>query len=230
MNKILVILFLSFHVISSVKSQTYNSRFNVSELSLGAVINSGNSGLDIASVGLSNGTFLTCLLGVNEEGIVQDSICIGYSEPFLFGFFLDAEGVSLNPDNWVCLGSHRFPEDIAGGWYLILDESLNVQRENRWLSPFYDPEVGSLSALSIRRDAILLEDGTIFVSYDGSTDQTLTKLDAGVICFDENDELVWETQWVTADNEIPFALTYHENYLFVSVMRNPSNLVVDGLN
>jgi outer membrane protein assembly factor BamB len=229
MNKFFF-FFLSatFLIFSTSHSQTFNKRFVVSELSEGRCIISNELGLFVISVGYNNENFLSCHVSFDIDGDVINSQCFGESEPFSYGFIPNADAQNQFGDELMSLHSFIFPEGIGGMSYNLFNNEGVIVREHRWLSSFYEEESGPESALALMRDAILLEDGTIFVSYDGSTDQTLTKLDAGVICFDENDELVWETQWVTADNEIPFALTYHENYLFVSVMRNPSNLVVDG--
>jgi len=228
MKPLIFILFALIPLLDC-SGQTFNKRFVVSELSLGGVISSSDELMKVESVGLSEGTFLTCLLGFDNGGLVLDSICLGYEEPFPFGFFLDAEGVSMNENRWISLGSVIFPEDIAGGWYIVIDENLSVVREKRWISSFYDEKVGSLSALSVRSDALLLNDGKIFVSYDGSTDQLITQIDAAVICFDNSDEPLWESQWMTEANDRANALTYFNDNIYVIISTNIGNLLVDNV-
>ena len=224
-----ILMFQVLYCSYSIHAQTtFNERFVVSELSLGGGISELNGSLNVIALGLNEGNFLTCSILLNSLGTVEESICYGYDEPFSSGLFISKEGLSEIEDLQICTGSFIFPDSISGGWYMIINELGNVEREKRYVSPMYSEELGSLSAVSVRYDSIFLEDSTVYLCYASAPNFEETQVDAGVICFDENDEMVWEKQWVTEDNEIPFAITYHEDYLFVSIMRNPNNLFVDG--
>ena len=188
-----------------------------------------NGSLNVIALGLNESNFLTCSILLNSQGTINESICYGYDESLPSGLFISKEGVSEIEDVQICTGSFIFPDSLSGGWYMIIDELGNIEREKRYVSPMYSEELGSLSAVSVRYDSILLADGSVYLCYASAPNFEETQVDAGVICFDENDEMVWEKQWVTENIERPNAITYHEEKLYVIIEEHPTNLLADNI-
>ena len=223
---IFLMLFIFFNY--SVYGQNYyNKRFVVSELSLGVLIKELDSVLNIASIGNNGDTFLTCFITLDNQGGLADSLCLGSDETSAFGFLPDGDGHSSINNKLLSFGSHIFPGNLGGGWYLVVNQIGEVERERRYVSPMFDEKLGNSSAISVRYDGYLNNDNHVFLAYAGAPNQEETQADAGVICFDENDEMLWEKQWVTEDNEWPNALTFYNNSLFVAIEQNPDIYLVD---
>jgi len=116
---------------------------------------------------------------------------------------------------------------IWGGRFIAVNQFNELVRDFVWISPMYNPDLDQASLMTIR-DAALIEDNNVFISYSAVPNQEASLTDAGVICFDENDEMVWETQWVTEDYEWPFAITYFNDFLYVAIDRNPDLLAASS--
>ena len=226
----IILFFQALFCSYSINAQTtFNNRFVVSNLSEGHAIIETDLGLEIVSVGSNGINFLTCTFSLDDQGLVADTLCYGADEVFSFGFIPSNEGVSLLADKLLTVNSFIYPENLGGNAYLIFNPLGEIEREKRWISPFYDEALGSASALAISRDGILIQQGKIFIAYEGSANQEETLIDAGVISFDENDEMVWERQWVTENIERPNAITYHEENLYVIIEEHPTNLLEDNI-
>jgi len=226
--KQLIILGSFILSISQGNGQSFNKRFVVTELSEGRILSSHEQDLYVMSLGFSEDKFLSCYLRFNSSGEITDSLCSGEEELFNYGFIPNADGTNNN-GKMLSLHSFIFENELAGMSYQIFSESGELLRDHRWLSSFYNEGNSPESALALASDAILISDESIFVSYSGSSDQYLTRLDASVIHFSSNDEFIWETQWVNEDTERPDAICYFQDNLFVVIASKPGVLLVDNV-
>ncbi len=223
----IILLFIGI-CFQATSQNTFNKRFVVSELSVGASIVEIEGKIYVAAIGLDFNNFLTCSIAFSDSGDVESHQCYGYDEPFSLGFFIDGDGFSEVATDHFCFGSCVFPNTLGCGYYMLFDSSNQLVRFHQYLSPMYDSELGDNSASSVRSSGISTEDGHIFLSYGASPQYAENLVDTGIICFDETDEIQWEKQWATADNDRIQAMAIYEDFLFAAVLTSPTNILIDG--
>jgi len=206
--------------ILNAKGQTaYNKSFVLVQGSHSGVSLSEIKGvLKCTSFHFIGGRFLVCLSDVNDEGDLYNTKCYGHDEAPT-GFLSDRNGISLIPDQLIQCGQVLLDEETQGGYYHVFDAEGNVIRYAEMENPWFEdtPEYSGTPQI-LPLDWILLEDGTVLFTYGGIS-SSATSIDAGIMCFDGEDNFQWYHDWRTEYVEMAYAVTVMNNEIYMAISR-----------
>ena len=206
----------------------YNNSFVLVQGShSGVSLSEINGVLKCTSFHFIGGRFLVCLSDVNDEGDLYNTKCYGHDEAPT-GFLSDRNGISLIPDQLIQCGQVLLDEETGGGYYHVFDAEGNVIRYAEMENPWYEdtPEYNGTDQI-LPLDWVLLENGTVLFSYGGIS-SSATSIDAGVMCFDSDDNFQWYYDWRMEGAEMAYALTILNNEVYVAIETWPTDWVIDN--